>query len=364
MVSGEVWEHLVINLLVYRRYAMRKNKRGRPRKYVNNSFLAMPDTLDYSEPTQLNVTENLVTNQATIDDWEGEVNDSQILPNLELSQSNDKADHQELYAEINLNLPQPVNQIFANTDLIATQKNPPDNHQQISNKFDTFIHIIDGEKGGCGKSFVCRAFIEYCNSIAYDMVIIDADTSNQDIAKIYPHVQTAFFSDDEKQAKQADKIFDLALEKSVLVNLPAQAYTNVTDWINRNDLVNLGKDNSISFVKWFVCNGGVDSVNFFLKSLSELGDNIVHVFVKNEGLCDDWSYIEEMGDFQEAANKYNFVVLNFPKFPFWERNMIERLEIPFSDALSHPDLKMVSKQRVKNFIKLTYEAFAATGLIR
>ncbi len=231
-------------------------------------------------------------------------------------------------------------------------------------KLPTAIHIIDGEKGGCGKSFVCRAFIEYCNSIAYNMAIIDADTSNQDIAKIYPNVEFAFFSDDEKQAKEADKVFDLAFDKSVIVNLPAQAYSNVTHWIKRNDLVNLGKEHSIFFIKWFVCTGGIDSVNFFLKSLEDLGDEMTHVFVKNRGLCDDWSYIEAMSEFEEAYRKYNFVVMDFPKFSFWERNMIDRLEVTFFDALSHPELKVVSKQRVKNFLKLAYQAFAETGLIR
>ncbi|NJO65467.1 MAG: cobalamin biosynthesis protein CobQ, partial [Richelia sp. RM2_1_2] len=240
-------------------------------------------------------------------------------------------------------------------------------------KQPTIIHIIDGEKGGCGKSFFCRTFIEYCNSIAYDVAIVDADTSNKDIAKIYPSVEVAFFSDDEKLASEADKIFDLAFEKSVLVNLPAQVYSNVTNWIRRNDLVNLGKDNSIKFIKWFVCTGGVDSVNFFLKSLNDLGDDIIHVFVRNQGLCDDWEYINEMPEFQSAISDYNFIIMDFPKFPFWERNVIDRLEITFSIAIgradtqgciAHPEIKVVPKQRVKNFLKEAYASFAATELIQ
>ncbi|AKG24525.1 hypothetical protein IJ00_08465 [Calothrix sp. 336/3] len=230
-------------------------------------------------------------------------------------------------------------------------------------KKPTTIHIIDGEKGGCGKSFICRAFIEYCNSTARDMMIIDADTSNRDIEKIYPNVEMAFFSDDEKQAYEADKIFDFAFDKSVLVNLPAQVYGNVTNWIQRNDLVNLGKDNSISFIKWFVATGGVDSVNFFLKSLDDFGNDITHVFVKNYGLCDNWEYVETMPEFIDAARKYNFYVIDFPKFPFWERNTIDRLAITFTDAVSCPELKIVSKQRVRNFLKFAYQAFATTGLI-
>ncbi|MEO1433859.1 MAG: cobalamin biosynthesis protein CobQ, partial [Cyanobacteria bacterium J06633_8] len=237
-------------------------------------------------------------------------------------------------------------------------------NKENSFKEPTIIHLIDGEKGGCGKSFFSRTFIEYCNSIAYDIAIVDADISNKDIATIYPSVEVAYFSDDEKLAFQADKIFDLAFEKSVLVNLPAQVYSNVTDWIQRNDLVNLGKDNSIKFIKWFVCMGGVDSVNFFLQSLNDFGNDIVHVFVRNQGLCDEWDYINEMPEFKTAISDHNFIIMDFPKFPFWERNMIDRLGTTFDMAIAHPDIKVIPKQRIKNFLKVAYASLAATELIQ
>jgi hypothetical protein len=331
-----------------------KRKRGRPRK-VTSDLIAQEQSKQ-SDSNNLGKVNMEITHLATnveIEDWEQEVDNNGVNGvNRELR-------------EIKTNIVEP-SIISTNTETEQQISGNAFIHVDEKNLFQhpTIIHIIDGEKGGCGKSFVCKTFIEYCKSIAYDMVIIDADTSNQDIAKIYPHVEIAFFSDDEKQAKEADKIFDLAFDKSVLVNLPAQAYENVTNWVQRNDLANLGKENSIFFIKWFVCTGGLDSVNFFLKSLSDLGDDMIHVFVKNQGLCDDWSYIEAMPEFKEAIDKYNFLSVDFPKFPFWERNAIERLGINFSDAIIHPELKVVSKQRVKNFLRLAYTSLAETGLIR
>jgi hypothetical protein len=317
-----------------------KRKRGRPRKSDFSFVITQQSKQQETNNTgKSNMESNHLPINVEIEDWE-----------KEFDGNGDNRDIREIQTT-------EVSQQISGSISIPVEKKNGFQQPKI-------IHIIDGEKGGCGKSFVCKTFIEYCRSIAYDMVIIDTDTSNQDIAKIYPHVESAFFSDDEKQAKSADKIFDLAFKKSVIVNLPAQAYDNVTNWVKSNDLANLGKENSIFFIKWFVCTGGVDSVNFFLKSLDDLGDDIIHVFVKNQGLCDDWSYIEAMREFEEAADKYNFVVVNFPKFPFWERNAIDRLGITFSNAIAHPELKVVSKQRVKNFLKLAYEAFAETGLIR
>ncbi len=321
-----------------------KRKRGRPKKTV----LIREDI----QTEKLTMDKNKLPTNEKIEDWDKEIDGS----------------------EINEEITEPlINEILKGE---TTQGNHNSEEQQTSTngfvraekensfKEPTIIHIIDGEKGGCGKSFFCRTFIEYCNSIAYNVAIVDADTSNKDIAKIYPSVEVAFFSDDEKLASEADKIFDLAFEKSVLVNLPAQVYANVTDWIERNDLVNLGQDNSIKFIKWFVCMGGVDSVNFFLKSLNDLGDDIIHVFVRNQGLCDDWGYINQMPEFQSAVSNYNFVIMDFPKFPFWERNVIDRLGINFTEALAHPELKVVPKQRVKNFLRVAYASFAATELIQ
>ncbi len=326
-------------------YRKMKRKRGRPRKttLIREDINSEKLTMDNNE---------LSTNEQ-IEDWDKEIDGDEVNKDITEPPVNDELEaKQSISIENNQeNLQAPMN------GFVRVEK-------ENSFKQPTIIHIIDGEKGGCGKSFFCRTFIEYCNSIACDVAIVDADTSNKDIAKIYPSVEVAFFSDDEKLASQADKIFDLAFEKSVLVNLPAQVYSNVTNWIRRNDLVNLGKDNSIKFIKWFVCTGGLDSVNFFLESLNDLGDDIIHVFVRNQGLCDDWGYINQMPEFQSAISTYSFIIMDFPKFPFWERNVIDRLEINFTDALAHPEIKVVPKQRVKNFLKLAYASFAATELIQ
>ncbi|GJD22683.1 hypothetical protein RIVM261_076390 [Rivularia sp. IAM M-261] len=226
------------------------------------------------------------------------------------------------------------------------------------------IHLIDGEKGGAGKSFVSRAFIEYIQEKSLDFSIVDADSSNRDIEKIYTGCTEAYFSDNEKLHQEADKIFEMALKKSVLVNLPAQVYEKVTSWIDNNSLISLGQENGIRFIKWFICTGGHDSVQFFLKSLKHFDKDLTHVLVKNQGLCDDWKYVEELDEYQNAKNKHNFTVIEFPKLAHWEKNMVDRLQIDFTSATTHKELGVVSKQKVKNFLKEAYKAFDETGLVQ
>jgi hypothetical protein len=342
-----------------------KQKRGRPRKKTvgfgnssNGSKIMQPETNSLNNSQILNSqfqsSESSNPENAEIEDWEQEMEGGANQLNSTTTKLNNPTDKGDLE---NINQTQFVDNHSHNGNITSLQRG------QEKLKISTKIHIIDGEKGGAGKSFVSRALIEYCQFKELNIAIVDADNSNQDIAKLYDNVESAFFSDDEKQVKYADKIFYLALEKTVILNLPAQVYTNVTNWIQRNHLVELGKENSVSFIKWFVCTGSIDSVNFFLQSLDDLGNDIQHVFVRNMGLCDDWKYIEEMPEFQDAESKYNFITIDFPKFPFWERNTIDRLAITFEKALQHPELKVVSKQRVKNFLTEAYRAFNHTELV-
>ena len=226
------------------------------------------------------------------------------------------------------------------------------------------IHLIDGEKGGVGKSFVSKAFIEYIQEKSLNFSIVDADSSNKDIGKIYTGCTEAYFSDNEKLHQEADKIFEMALKKSVLVNLPAQVYEKVTSWIDNNSLISLGQENGVRFIKWFICTGNHDSVQFFLKSLKHFENDLTHVLVKNQGLCDDWKYVEELSEYQDAKNKYSFTVMEFPKLAHWEKNMVDRLQIDFTSASTHKELGVVSKQKVKNFLKEAYKAFDETGLVQ
>ena len=324
----------------------RKSKKKRTQ---NTTSTIQEDMQTENNGEKLNMDNNQVSSNEKVEDWYKEIDGSEITQEV---------------TETPINEELKVEPIKSNEKQQASTNGFVRVNKENSFKEPTIIHLIDGEKGGCGKSFFSRTFIEYCNSIAYDIAIVDADISNKDIATIYPSVEVAYFSDDEKLAFQADKIFDLAFEKSVLVNLPAQVYSNVTNWIQRNDLVNLGRDNSIKFIKWFVCMGGVDSVNFFLQSLNDFGNDIIHVFVRNQGLCDEWEYINQMPEFQTAISDYNFIIMDFPKFPFWERNMIDRLGITFDMAIAHPELKVIPKQRVKNFLKVAYASLAATELIQ
>ena len=228
------------------------------------------------------------------------------------------------------------------------------------------IHLIDGEKGGVGKSFFAKTLIEYFLNQKIPYTLIDTDLTNPDVYDLYPQgADTIVFSDVEKKSHHADLIFESALKKPVIVNLPAQVSHLVKGWIERNNLLELAAEHDIEICKWFICNGSYSSVNLFKESLANYQDKIVHIFVKNLGLMDDWKFLQEDVDFNNLLSKYPETIktIEFPLCPYKERYDLERFSLTLADAFKSDKFTILSKQRLQIFQKQSFAAMEQTGLI-
>lgn len=229
------------------------------------------------------------------------------------------------------------------------------------------IHLIDGEKGGVGKSFFARVLIQYCLDKNLPYTLVDADFTNPDVKKFYPKdARDTLFSESPKKAHEADLIFELALKKTAIVNLPAQVYPLVKSWIESNCLLEVGRDYGIDLVKWFVCNGGYDSVNLFKESVKHFKEKLPHVFVRNFGLTDEWEFLKEDPDLSNLLKKYKdtIKVIDFPECTPKERYLLDSLQLTFSAAAEHKKFPILSKHRLHNFLVKSYEQIDATGMFQ
>lgn len=225
------------------------------------------------------------------------------------------------------------------------------------------IHLIDGEKGGVGKSFVARTIIQYALDRDLSFVAVETDRSNPDVSRVYKDLcQFAILSEDEKQADKADRIFEYATEEPVIVSLPSQVERAVQSWIERNELLKFGDQHGVSFCKWFISNGEYDSLRLFQASVNHYGNQITHILVRNFGLCDEWSQVDDDESLQKLIKKYKVKVIDFPKLGHRERYLINRHQLRFDDATKSKELTILGKQRVVNFLKGAYSAFDSTGV--
>jgi hypothetical protein len=219
------------------------------------------------------------------------------------------------------------------------------------------IHFIDGEKGGVGKSLFARVMVQYCIDRQLPYVLVEADRSNPDVGDIYPAAcEQAIFSEAERKAYDADRIFDLALQTPVIVNLPAQIFPAVTDWIERNGVLEMGNQHGVNICKWFLCTGGYDSVQLFIQSLNRFNGSVQHVFVRNWGLCDDWSHLDSREELQQLMVKQKVPAIDFPKFSYRERDHLDAKRMAFSEGRESAELGVLGKQRLHTFLKSAYQA--------
>lgn len=229
-----------------------------------------------------------------------------------------------------------------------------------------YIHFIDGEKGGVGKSLFARVMVQRCKDRNYPYVLVESDASNPDVGEVYydelreengtnkPVYTQVTFSDSERKTYDADQIFELSLLFPVIVNLPAAISQLTTEWIDRNELTKL-KD-KVRICKWFISNGGYDSIQLFIQSLNHFEDGIQHVFVRNLGLCPTWSHVEKRKELQDLIKQYEVAAIDFPLFPYPERDYMDEKRCTFDAARSDEGLGgILPQQRLATFLRLSYE---------
>ncbi len=228
------------------------------------------------------------------------------------------------------------------------------------------IHFFGGEKGGVGKSFVCRAAVAYHQRKELPFVVYDADRTSPDVYRIHSDIAKRVVLSEARQFENSPAaIIDDALDKTVLVNLPAQSFIALRDWFERDGLFEIGKVNQIKYKFWFVTNAGLDSLKIFQASLKYFEGRATHVLVKNNGMNNDWEPIDGDLVLQKLISDHRVSVLDFPRFiGSRDRNLIKQRSLGFLEAEEFSDLGLVGRQRVINFMRAATKEFDRARVFR
>ncbi|BAU67421.1 mobilization protein MobD-like protein (plasmid) [Stanieria sp. NIES-3757] len=229
------------------------------------------------------------------------------------------------------------------------------------------IYLIDGEKGGVGKSLFCRCLLHFLEQKKIAYKLIDTDPK-PDVAQIYNGIKDIqFVASDEatvmysQTAGEVDKIIDLAMKEDVIVNLPGKVHQQVKFWIEGNNLLDEDfiKESGVSFCKFFLSNGSDISLDLLEDSLQTYKGKLPHILVRNQGLKLDWSDITNSDRFLELKSKYQFLEIDFPGLRRTDIDFIDRKKQPFARVMAQ--LPLLARQRVKTFLSDTMAAIEGTG---
>ena len=170
------------------------------------------------------------------------------------------------------------------------------------------INLVDGEKGGVGKSLFCQLLVEWYLKQGIAVDVIDADRIAPNIGLIYKTEEYQSYLKDMRDGKtnerqiyfggnydgqsqeevlRADKILASGLTSDVVINLPANVYFYVNTWLQQGIIPLLNDPDELEIfnfevIKWFVTDGTDESLQDMFISLEELVEHVPHYIVINK----------------------------------------------------------------------------------
>jgi hypothetical protein len=240
------------------------------------------------------------------------------------------------------------------------------------------IHLIDGGVGSVGKSLFCRVLLQYCLDQQLPYQFIEADLDNPDVARIYPerievdaqgdrvaHCPAVSFHHPGSQYDPA-LILEAAIQqpdRPVIVNLPAQAFVPVSQWIEQQEVLVVAAAHDIRFCKWFLCNGRYDSVQLFGRSVNQYQGAVTHALVLNHYFRREWTAVLNQPVLEQVLHQNQVPLIHLPRLADEERDRIDQLQLSFDEARQLPDFTLTQQQRVAVFLRQTYSAIEQSQML-
>jgi hypothetical protein len=265
---------------------------------------------------------------------------------------------------------------------------------------ETTVSIFGSEKGGMGKSIVASVAAEQLTAANQPFYLIDADASTPNVGLTYRQEfyqqfrdggetqdrnlprslynpsgtstlapERIIFTGSDDDYFLADRVFELAKQRDVMIVLPSQVANHVNRWLHQNDVVGMLADpnNKIRFVYYFITNGTPESLDLFEESVEAFGGKIPHILVKNLGAATNirWNRFDEDGKVQALLDKYQFQSIYFPEILIApeDKNKILSEYIPWGEALGSDWIPFSTKRRLTKCIKEATQALGSTGLL-
>lgn len=164
----------------------------------------------------------------------------------------------------------------ASADVTDVNTNPD------SKPFNQTVFLAHGDKGGVGKSFFVQSFVDYCLTAGIPMAVIDADTRNPDVHRMFAGatvVQKINLRRDDGWMDVIDFI-KAHPDKHVAISLPAGIGEDMQkEFIDFCRFLNSKVPGAPKVVMFWVINLFADSVNLLRQSLNDVGQHIAKVVV-------------------------------------------------------------------------------------
>ncbi len=231
------------------------------------------------------------------------------------------------------------------------------------------LNFIGGEKGGVGKSVTARVLAQYFIDKGIPFTGFDTDRSHTSFTRFYADFASPVIVDTYEGldliVEGFEEVPDDGQPKSVIVDLAAQTAAPLARWIKDSDLFTVLAEMGIAVNFWHVADPGKDSVDLLGRLVNTFGTGPNYFVVKNLGRGSDFSQLDDSLALKKAVS-LGARVINLTQLHEASMRKIDRQNASFWAAINHregPDgLGLLERQRVKSWLKTTYETFDALPL--
>jgi len=231
------------------------------------------------------------------------------------------------------------------------------------------LNFIGGEKGGVGKSVVARLLAQYFIDIDQPFVGFDTDRSHTSFTRFYADYASPVVVDSFEGLDQVVSVFEdtpgSGAQPNVIVDLAAQTAAPLALWVKESDLITVLNDMNIDVNLWHVADAGKDTVDLLERLIDTYGQGPNYVVVKNLGRGTDFSQLDSSPAMAKAM-ALGAKVITLAQLHEGSMRKIDRQNVSFWAAIhsrKEPDaLGMLERQRIKTWLKKTYESFDSLPL--
>ena len=226
------------------------------------------------------------------------------------------------------------------------------------------LNFIGGEKGGVGKSVVARLLAQYFIDKGRPFTGFDTDRSHTSFTRFYADYASPVVVDTYEGLDRIASVFEEppveGQQKSVIVDLAAQTAAPLARWVKDSDLLPLIGEMGVTVNFWHIADAGKDSVDLLNRLVNTYSPGPNYIVVRNLGRSSDFSQLDESSALKKALAMGGCVV-TLPQLHEASMRKIDRQNASFWGAINHragPDsLGMLERQRVKAWLRSTYEVF-------
>jgi len=229
------------------------------------------------------------------------------------------------------------------------------------------IHFIGGEKGGVGKSVVARILAQYFIDRQLPFLGFDTDRSHGALLRFYGEFAAPAVID---QFEGLDRIVEAAVEqpeRRLIVDLAAQTYRLLTQWIDDSGLLELRAELGLDITYWHVMDAGRDSAELLVKLLDQYGERLPLVVVLNEVRGGDFGILESSGALARAKAA-GAAIVRLGRLQDATMQKIDAHSTSFWAASNRAagkdasSLGLLERQRVKTWLTRAYDDLARVDL--